>query len=389
MKTHVEIHAGNLLHNLRLFRGKSGKPVMLAVKANAYGHGLAEILAIIGESSLVDWIAVDSAAEAAVCRAAGITKPLLVIGWSDSEELTDLFAHGHQTVIASPEQLELAKKISQRLPKPCRFHMKIETGTGRLGIDPARIPGLLKRLDGSRMILTGVYSHFANIEDTTDPSFAFAQLDLFKKTLALMPGGIIRHFSCSASTLLFPETHFDLVRVGISAYGYWPSKPTLVSFLEKNPKPAELKPVLAWKSRVAQVKELKKGSSVGYGLSYKTYSKSRIIVIPVGYYDGYDRKLSNVASVLVGGKRAPIRGRICMNMMMADVSHIPGVREGDAVTLIGRDGREVITADHLGELCGTISYEILARINPILPRRIIAGREKKKSPELQESSMRL
>ncbi len=163
-------------------------------------------------------------------------------------------------------------------------------------------------------------------------------------------------------------TYFDILRIGISAYGYWPSKQTYVSYLEKHEQPICLKPVLSWYAKVAQVKPLKKGFSVGYGLTYKTYNKAKIIIVPVGYYDGYDRKLSNISQVIVNGQTAPVRGRICMDMFMVEVTHISHVKQGMPVTLIGGNGAERITADYLADLTGSINYEILSRINPLIPR---------------------
>ena len=219
------------------------------------------------------------------------------------------------------------------------------------------------------MEVRGVYSHFANIEDTTDPSFAQQQLALFRSVLPHIPSPrVCKHFSSSASSLLFPETFFDIARVGISAYGYWPSRQTHALYLEKNKRALDLKPVLSWHAKVAQVKQLKKGEAVGYGLTYKTFNKAKIIVVPVGYYDGYDRKLSNTSQVLVNGIKAPVRGRVCMNMFMADVTHLRRVSVGDPVILLGGAGQERVDADMLAEWSGTINYEVLSRINPLIPR---------------------
>jgi alanine racemase len=220
--------------------------------------------------------------------------------------------------------------------------------------------------------LIGIYSHFANIEDTTDHSFAQHQLDIFNDLLQkINHKKLLKHFSCSASTLLFPETHFDIVRVGISAYGFWPSKPTYVSYIEKKKPAIRLKPVLSWISKVAQVKTLEKGESIGYGLTYKAFDRARTVVVPVGYYDGYDRKLSNVSTIIVNGVKAPIRGRICMNMLMAEVTHIKNIKAGDRVILIGEEGNEKITSDNLADLAGSINYEIVSRLNPLIPRLVV------------------
>ncbi len=369
MKTHIIIHAGNLLHNLRLFSRLARSPLMFVVKANAYGHGLRQVVEITRNSPAVGCFAVDSLAEAEVVRSLQKRKPVLVLGWSDKVETEELVAGGFETVVPSEEHLRWLLGAAAKLKRKARVHIKIETGTNRLGIDPGKAVALLKSLDRRKAELRGIYSHFANIEDTTDPAFARRQLELYHAVLRRVgPTCACRHFSSSASTLLFPETHFDMARVGISAYGYWPSRQTHALFLEKNKGAFDLRPVLSWHSKVAQVKQVKKGAAIGYGLTYRTFAKARIIVIPVGYYDGYDRKLSNAAQVLVNGSKAPVRGRVCMNMFMADVSHIPGVKTGDPVTLLGGKGRERIDADMLAEWSGTIHYEVLSRLNPLIPR---------------------
>ncbi len=369
MKTHVALNAANLLHNLRQFQRLTRAPLMFVVKANAYGHGLRPVVEIARRSTAVGRYAVDSLAEALAVRELVADKPVLILGWSDRDELDELLRRGFEAVVPSEEHLRWLLAAATRVGRRARVHLKIETGTNRLGIDPGRAVALLQRLNPERVELCGVYSHFANIEDTTDPAFAQGQLKLFRGLLRrLKGGGACRHFSSSASTLLFPETHFDMARVGISAYGYWPSRQTHALYLEKHKQGIALKPVLSWHAKVAQVKTVAKGAAIGYGLTYKAFAKSRIVVIPVGYYDGYDRKLSNASQILVHGVKAPVRGRVCMDMFMADVSHVPGVKAGDPVTLLGNEGQERIDADMLAEWAGTINYEVLSRINPLIPR---------------------
>ena len=183
--------------------------------------------------------------------------------------------------------------------------------------------------------------------------------------------GTLKHFSCSAASLLFPETYYDMVRVGISGYGLWPSKQTFLSYMESGKNDIELKPVLSWYSKVAQIKKIKKGTPVSYGLTYKAFNDTKIAVIPVGYYDGYDRKLSNISTVIINGNRAPIRGRVCMNMFMVEVSHIKDIKPGDEVILIGSANGEKISSEELAELSGTINYEIVTRIGSHIPRIIV------------------
>ncbi|MCP5054789.1 MAG: alanine racemase, partial [bacterium] len=358
MKTHIELSAANLVHNLEEFHKLTdGKKIMFAVKGNAYGHGLKEVVSITRQLDFVDYYAVDTLAEASIVRSIEADKKILVIGWADNAQLEEIISNRFELVVPSVDYLNRVEEISSRLNVNARVHLKVETGISRLGMFPREIVAAVNSStasgEGSRyrhVDMVGIYSHFANIEDTTDHSFAEHQLGVFNRLLdELRPFSetLLKHFSCSASALLFPKTHFDIIRIGISAYGFWPSKPTYVSYIEKKRTAIQLEPVLSWYSKVAQVKELEKGEAIGYGLTYKTFDRSKIIVVPVGYYDGYDRRLSGSATIIINGVNAPVRGRVCMNMFMAEVTHIKTVQPGDRVVLIGSGGGEMVTADHL------------------------------------------
>src|SRR5580765_1035087 len=188
---------------------------------------------------------------------------------------------------------------------------------------------------------------------------------------ALAAGPFLRHSACSAAVLLFNRTHLDLARVGISLYGLWPSKETYVSCLERGKPSLDLRPVLSWKTRIAQVKDVPDGGFVGYGLTWRATRPTRIAVLPVGYYEGFNRELSGLAHVLVRGKRAPIRGRVCMNMCMVDVTDVPSAGLEDEVVLLGRQGDERVTAEQLAAWRGTIAYEIVSRIHPSVARVVV------------------
>jgi len=372
MKSNIEINSNNLVDNLKLFKQITNKKIMFVVKANAYGHGLKEIINITKNLSIIDYYAVDSVYEALLVKKIDGKKKILVIGWVDNKELEELILNGIEFVVPSIQYLKKVDEISKRAKSKAKVHIKLETGTSRLGMEPDKLLNLFESTEYENLEIIGLYSHFANIEDTTDHSYAQYQLGVFNKIISkLKKKNILKHFSCSASILLFPETYYDIVRLGISAYGCWPSKQTYVSFIEQNKRKIVLKPVLSWYAKVAQVKSIAKGDYIGYGLSYKAFNDSKIIVIPVGYYDGYDRKLSNISNIIINGVKAPVRGRICMNMFMAEVTHIRNISEGDKITLIGDDMGERIDADYLADLVGTINYEILSRINPLLPRTVI------------------
>jgi len=176
------------------------------------------------------------------------------------------------------------------------------------------------------------------------------------------------HCANSAATILWPDTHFGLVRAGIAAYGMWPSTATFITALTTHRAKVDLRPALTWKTRIAQLKRAAPGETVGYGRTYQVTHDTRLAVLPVGYYDGYDRGLSNYAWTLVRGHRAPVRGRICMNMTMIDVTDVPDVREGDEVVLLGTQGAERVKAEQVAEWTGTINYEVTTRIGGHIPR---------------------
>jgi alanine racemase len=216
----------------------------------------------------------------------------------------------------------------------------------------------------------GAYTHFANIEDTLDPSFAAAQRERFRQGIDILRGAglqpLVAHAAATAGALLYDQSEFSMTRIGIGLYGIWPSRETQLAARERGLRIA-LTPVLTWKTRVAQIKTVEAGEYVGYGLTFQAPRSMRVAVLPVGYYDGFDRKLSNSGRVLVNGVFAPVIGRVAMNMIMLDVTEA-NVRPDDEVVLIGRQGNAEIRAEELAEKCGTIAYEVLSRINPLIPR---------------------
>jgi alanine racemase len=258
-----------------------------------------------------------------------------------------------------------------KLKKTAKVHIKIETGTMRQGVFLEDLEDFIKcAKKSSNIIIEGIYTHFANIEDTTDHSFAREQLHKFNQALQIAKELKIKpmaHAACSAAFILFPETYFDAVRFGISMYGYWSSPQTIVSSKE-NKKNIILKPAISWKTIIVQIKKVNSNTPIGYGLTEKTTQDTKIAIIPVGYWDGYDRKLSSVGNVLIGGKRCKIIGRICMNMFMVDINHLSDVKVEDEVVLIGQQDEENITVEELAQKIGTINYEVITRINPLIPR---------------------
>jgi alanine racemase len=364
---------GNIT-NLKSLLAENSK-FFAVVKANAYGHGVKQVIEVADD--LVEGYAVHSLEEAESVKKTGTVKPILIMGYIPVEDLEKPIRNGFHFVIYNHETFTAICEISSKLGIRPLYHIKVETGTGRQGVMEDDIQWYIDSIKKNGIPPAGMSTHFANIEDTTKHSYAMYQLQKFNEiTDRFKAAGInipMRHTACSAAALLFPNSHFDMVRSGISLYGYWPSKETYLSFLQKYPDRTNgfLKPALSWLTRINQIKHMPKSSFVGYGLSYKTTYDSKIAVLPIGYSDGYDRGFSNNAYMLAGGERAPVRGRICMNISMIEVTHIPNLKIEDEVVIIGRQNGDEITADDLASSINTINYEVLSRIGAHIPRYLV------------------
>lgn len=376
-KSWIEISKSALLSNYRLYKDFVSPDafVMPVVKANAYGHGLIETAKTLWQNDPeMSWFAVDRLEEALALRRAGWEKSILVLGYVPHEGIETAMRESISFVLFHERMLETIQSISQTLP--AKIHLPIETGLHREGIEIEDLPRILKTIASMPSAkLEGVQMHFANIEDTTGREYADIQLANYQRAFEIIKeykfDSFVKHGAASAAAILYSDTHFDLIRLGVALYGLWPSDETRSRTLEKNPK-AELKPVLEWKTIVAQVKSVRAGEPVSYGLTERVQKDSKIAVIPVGYSDGFDRtSLSSRGEVLIGGRRCKIIGRVCMNMCMADITEVADVREEDEVVIIGKQGNDNIVADEIAEKGETINYEIVSRINPMIPRTLV------------------
>ncbi len=372
----VEINKKVLQHNIEQFQKLIGDKIKLVaiVKANAYGHGLVEV-AKIAVSSRVNWLGVDSIDEALKLRKAGIDAPILILGYTLLSKLKEVIKYDLRQVVYNKETIVELVKQATKQKKKIKIHLKVETGTLRQGLRKEELLELARFIKKhSQIQIEGIYTHYANIEDTTDYGYAQLQLKRFKQAVDLLEkNGIkvpIKHTACSAAIILFPETYFNMVRLGISMYGLWSSKETFVSAREKN-RQINLEPVLTWKTRIAQIKNIKAGDPVGYELTERVSRDSKIAVLPVGYWDGYDRKLSGIGNVLIKGKRCKLLGRVCMNMVVVDITDVVNVKLEDEVVILGKLGKEEITVEEIAQKIGTINYEVVTKINPLIPRIIV------------------
>jgi alanine racemase len=370
----LEIDLGALESNLRAFRGRLGGARLAAVvKSEAYGHGVA-LVAPAALRAGAAWLAVWGANEGLpLRRLVGPDVPILCLGHTPPQDFEEAVAGDLRLTLYDPAAIPVLARAARAAGRTARVHLKLETGTHRQGLDPEGAEALARAVASAPGVeLEGVSTHYADIEDTTDHGYAESQLAAFtqgvERVTAAGARPPVRHTACSAAAILFPRTHFDMARVGIGLYGLWPSRETLVSARERGLAGFALTPVMSWRALVAQVKDVPAGGYVGYGRTWRAQRRTRIAVIPVGYFEGYSRALSSRAHVLVRGHRAPVLGRVCMNMFMVDVTDVPGAATGDVATLLGRDGDEGVPAETLAGWAGTIHYEITTRVNPLLPR---------------------
>ncbi len=341
---------------------------MAVVKSNAYGHGMVPS-ALAALKGGADWLAVDELSEALELRSAGVQSPVLVLGYTLPGLYGKAASQGVSLTISSLESLQnlSTRKFSKRL----RVHLKFDTGLHRQGILESHVQQAVRVVSsaGFPAVIEGAYTHFAAMETPASESYSRAQMSKFLSAVEkLREKGIapITHASASSGILFSDDFHCDMSRAGISLYGLWPSVE-----IERHAKAVKLAPALSWKTVITETKFIPCGSKVGYDLTYEVSRDSRIAIVPVGYWHGVPRGLSNVGQVLVGGKRANIIGRISMDMTIIDVTDIPTVAEGDEVVLIGTQGSQTVSADEVAEKAGTINYEIVTRINPLIPRIVL------------------
>ena len=375
----AEIDLAAYAHNIRALRQitQAGARLMAVVKANGYGHGAVEIsrVALASGAELLGVARLDEAIE---LRQAGIAAPILIFGATLPEE-TDLLLDHHLTqAVFSPAMAAALGEQALRSGKVLPVHVKVDTGMGRLGIvanhettSPTDFDPDQKRLDEVETIfrlpgleVAGLFTHFATA-DSADKAYAELQLERFQRlTDALRGRGIevpFNHVANSAALIDMPNSHCDLVRPGIATYGLYPSA-------EVSRDRLELRPVLQWKTRVIHLKQVPAGFGVSYGITYRTPTPTTLATVAVGYADGLSRSLSSRGQMLVGGRRVPIVGRVCMDLTLLDVGAVSDIAVGDEAVIIGRQGDQELTADEMASLLDTINYEVVTSIAARVPR---------------------
>ena len=363
--THAVIHLPALLNNVRLAkrRLKPETKFLAVIKANAYGHGIVEVGRYLEQSGLVDMFAVAIPEEGARLRNHGVTLPILILGVTDPDHIPGVVAKDLTSAVFTADQVRKFERWAKSADKIAHVHVKLDTGMHRIGVtDDAMLDELLDAFDACPHVsMDGVFTHFAKSE--SDPEFTHLQarrFDAFVAKIRARGYHPIVHAANSGATLDFPELQYDMVRFGISLYGYHPDA--------RRSEGSGLMPVMSLITYISNLKTVPAGEGISYGHRFVTSRPTRVATLPIGYGDGYKRCLTGKTDVLIGGVRCPQIGTICMDQMMVDVSEVPGVAVGDEAVLIGRQGAEKITADDLANRADTISYEILLSVSDRVPR---------------------
>ena len=357
---------------------KEGTKIIAVIKADAYGHGAVPIASMIQEYDYIWGFATATAQEALQLRRAGIVKPILILGLVFEEYYEELIRNDVRMAVCDFDTAKRFHEAALAVGKKGLIHLAADTGMTRIGFkdNEESLEEIRRIYQLENIEIEGLFTHFARA-DEYDRTPAMVQLERYVHFSKLLEeNGIhipLHHCSNSAGIIRVPEANMNIVRAGITIYGIYPSEE-----VEKDI--VKLEPVMSLKSHVTFVKEVEPGTQVSYGGTYTTDHVTKLATIPVGYADGYPRTLSNKGWVLIHGKKAPIRGRVCMDQFMVDVTDIPEIKKGDEVTLLGSDGEENISADTLGDLSGRFSYELLCGISKRVPRIYI--KDKKECGEL-------
>lgn len=378
--TEIEISLNALEHNIRFIKRLVKKNVRISsvVKGNAYGHGIEQYVPA-AESFGIDHFSVFSVDEA--CRVKKVKQPgsaIMIMGWIPKDQLSWVIRNEIECWIFDLERLRLCMKEAGKQKKKARIHIEFETGMNRTGLnaaDAAKAISLI-RSKPETLELVGLCTHLAGAESIANHVRIHRQIKQFKRLVSLFEQNGLRpsvlHAASSAATITYPAFRFNMVRIGILQYGYWPSLETLIQYIgHRKDKNDPLHRIIRWKSSVMALKDVKQGEFISYGTTFQASAHKKIAVIPAGYAHGYSRSLSNSGSVLIREQRLPIIGMINMNMLIADVTAIPDVNTGDEVILIGDQGALSISVASFSELSNQLNYELLSRLPAGISRRVV------------------
>ncbi len=376
----IELSESALCNNLGFLREilkESAARLTAVVKGNAYGHGIETYIPLAQRCGLSHFATFSGDEAWRVFKITGGQVDLMIMGMMDDEEVEWAVENEVSFFVFDQQRLDLALKTARLCGKKARLHIELETGMNRSGIDEEDLFTAAKTLKEhpEHLRFEGLCTHFAGAENISNyyrvkqQRIAYRRLKRWFLQQGLVPE--IEHIACSAAVVRYPETHLDLVRVGILQYGFWPSQEVLIEHLRaKEVKKNPLQPILTWKSRVMDVKRVAEGDYVGYGTSFLANKPMKICTVPVGYCHGFSRSLSNTGRVLIRGQRVAVIGMVNMNVITVDITDLDNVEKGDEVILIGRQGGNEITVSSFGDYSSQVNYELLTRLPDNIPRRV-------------------
>ncbi len=369
-----------LKNNIEFLRSYIGRNVIISsvVKANAYGHGIDYFVPMAEDEGLNHFSVFSSGEAAAVCKVKSEESRVMIMGWIYDDEIEWALQNKVEFYIFDLGRLEKAAEASKRTGIPARIHLELETGMNRTGLDKK---ALRKAVDfihknASSFNVTGICTHYAGAESIANYYRIQNQIRRYKRYSKWLEAQEIvpelRHTASSAAALVYPSTRMDMVRIGIAQYGFWPTKETYLHYVQRTKNHNDpLQRIMSWKSRIMSIKDVSEGEFVSYGTTYLAQSDRRIAVIPVGYANGFSRSLSNQGRVLIGGQQVGVIGMVNMNMLIADISHVPEAKPGDEVVIIGKQGLLEISVSSFSEISDQLNYELLARLPKDITRKII------------------
>lgn len=362
--TWIEIDLHSLKHNIREIRKRIGKNVKICsvVKDNAYGHGILQTSKVLIKEG-VEFLGAD-VNDGIYLREKGIKIPIINLVSNLPNQVKDIIKFNISQSVSNLPMVKLINKESRKNNKTTNIHIEIDTGMGRLGVLPEDFKKFLEGVLNLKNIkIEGIYTHLASADK--DKKYTLNQINMFENLTSSIPANIIKHCANSAGVINYNNSYFDMVRPGLIIYGLYHSKKDMLKI--------NLKQVLTWKAKVILVKRLKKGSLISYGGTYRTKKDTKIVVISVGYGDGFNRLLSNNGEVIIKGVKYPVIGRVCMDTTMIEIGKNSNVKIGDDVILIGESNNEKIFAEDIAEKCKTISYEVVCGINKDIKRIYYGG----------------
>lgn len=381
----IELSKKAFKKNLHFLSKQIGKSTIFSsvIKGNAYGHGIEVFVPLAEECGIRHFSVFDAFEGLRAVKSRTRHSVIMIMGAIENEELEWAIENDVQFYIFSKDRLNASIEASKRVGKPARIHLELETGLNRMGLDGEALDDAINIISDNHnnIRIEGICTHFAGAESINNYYRIQNQIDKFHilaqylKAKKLELG--LRHAACSAAVFNYPETIMDLVRVGITQYGFWPNKETQLRYSLTDAKDLgrkfidPLKRVMKWKSRIMNIKQVKSGDFIGYGTSYQAARNQRIASVPVGYFHGFSRNLSNYGRVLVQGKRVAVVGLVNMNMMMINITDVPTARNGDEVVIIGNQNSAQITVASFSDMTDNLNYEVLVSLQPDIPRIVV------------------